>query len=426
MVDIIKPAKGNEAGTVKNLKKRASGRSAKIEAKAKSVMEDVRKNGWDAVVKYSLEFDGREPYELTKADIDRAVSQCPKELYKSLEKAAAQIRDYQKRLIPEGKVWNVKGGVLGQLVRGLSKVGIYAPGGTAAYPSSVLMCAVPALVAGVEEITLVTPPTENLNSAVLAAAKIAGVHRIIAVGGIQAVASLTYGAGIVPKVDKLVGPGNAYVAAAKKLAFGELDIDMVAGPSEILIIADSGANPAYCAADMLSQAEHDELASSILVTDSQELAEAVKVQLEKQLTRLKRQDIIKKSLSNFGAIIICDDIERAVEIANMVAPEHLELHTGDPWQLIPKIKNAGAIFLGESSPEPLGDYMAGPSHVLPTAGTARFFSPLSVESFLKKTSIIEFSRAGLRELSGDIIRLAESEGFSAHMNSVKIRFEKSK
>lgn len=424
MVDIIKPAKGNEAGVINNIKKRSSGLNAKIEAKARAVMEDVRKNGWEAVVKYSIEFDGREPYELTKADIDKAVSECPKELLKSLEKAAANIRDYQRRLVPESRVWNVKGGVLGQLVRGLSKVGIYVPGGTAAYPSSILMCAVPAQVAGVEEITMVTPPTENLSPAVLAAARIAGVHRVIAVGGIQAVASLTYGAGIVPKVDKLVGPGNAYVNAAKKLAFGELDIDMVAGPSEILIIADGDANPAYCAADMLSQAEHDELASSILVTDSQELAEAVRAQLEKQLARLKRQDIIRKSLAGYGAIIICEDMDRAVDIANIAAPEHLEILTGDPWQLIPKVKNAGAIFVGESSPEPLGDYMAGPSHVLPTSGTARFFSPLSVESFMKKTSIIEFTRPGLRELAGDIIRLAETEGFSAHLNSVKIRFDK--
>lgn len=424
MVDIIKPAKGNEAGVINNIKKRSSGLNAKIEAKARAVMEDVRKNGWEAVVKYSIEFDGREPYELTKADIDKAVSECPKELLKSLEKAAANIRDYQRRLVPESRVWNVKGGVLGQLVRGLSKVGIYVPGGTAAYPSSILMCAVPAQAAGVEEITMVTPPTENLSPAVLAAARIAGVHRVIAVGGIQAVASLTYGAGIVPKVDKLVGPGNAYVNAAKKLAFGELDIDMVAGPSEILIIADGDANPAYCAADMLSQAEHDELASSILVTDSQELAEAVRAQLEKQLARLKRQDIIRKSLAGYGAIIICEDMDRAVDIANIAAPEHLEILTGDPWQLIPKVKNAGAIFVGESSPEPLGDYMAGPSHVLPTSGTARFFSPLSVESFMKKTSIIEFTRPGLRELAGDIIRLAETEGFSAHLNSVKIRFDK--
>ncbi len=328
--------------------------------------------------------------------------------------------------MPEGKIWNVKGGALGQLVRGLTKVGVYAPGGSAAYPSSVLMCAIPAQVAGVEEIILVTPPTKNLNNAVMAAAKIAGVHRVIALGGAQAIAALTYGAGIVPKVDKVVGPGNAYVAAAKKLAYGELDIDMVAGPSEVLIIADEGANPSYCAADLLSQAEHDPLSASILVTNARELAEAVKTELAVQFEKLPRQDTIKRSLADFGAIIVCEDLDRAVLIANAVAPEHLEILTRDPWQLIPKIKNAGAIFLGESSPEPLGDYMAGPSHVLPTSGTARFFSPLSVESFLKRTSIIEYTRAGLRDLSRDIIRFAESEGLNAHANSIRIRFEKSK
>lgn len=426
MIDIIKPAAGNEAGAAINIKKRILAHNAGIESEVRTIMEDVRRNGWNAVVKYSLQYDGRGPFELTKADIDKAVSECPQELYKSLQKAASQIKDYQSRLLPEGKVWNVKGGVLGQMVRGLSKVGIYVPGGTAAYPSTVLMCAIPAQVAGVEEIILVTPPTENLSTAVLAAARIAGVHRIIAVGGVQAVAALAYGAGIVPKVDKLAGPGNAYVAAAKKLAYGELDIDMIAGPSDIMIIADDGANPAYCAADLLSQAEHDKLASAIMVTDSQELAEAVRTQLEKQLQKLKRKDIIKNSLSDYGAIIICEDIDKAAEVANAVAPEHLEILTREPWQIMPKIKNAGAIFLGESSPEPLGDYIAGPSHVLPTAGTARFFSPLSVESFLKKMSLVEYTRSGLRELSADIVRLAEAEGFGAHANSVKVRFEKNK
>jgi histidinol dehydrogenase len=342
-----------------------------------------------------------------------------------MEKAARNIEDYQSRLMPEGKVWNVSGGVLGQLVRGLSRVGVYVPGGTAAYPSSVLMCTVPAQVAGVEEITLVTPPTKNLNEAVMAAAKIAGVHRVIAIGGAQAIASLTYGAGIVPKVDKVVGPGNAYVAAAKKLAFGEIDIDMVAGPSEILIIADDGANPVYCAADLLSQAEHDALSASILVTNSGELAEAVNAELKKQIAKLSRQNIIRKSLADYGAIIVVNDLDKAVKVANAVAPEHLEILTSDPWQLMPKIKNAGAIFLGESSPEPLGDYLAGPSHVLPTAGTARFFSPLSAESFIKKTSVIEYTRQGLRSISQDIVRFAEAEGLGAHANSVKVRFEKS-
>ncbi len=425
-MNIMIPFNGNELSVVQALKSRGSAINKKITSDVRAIMDDVRDNGWSAVVRYSLEFDGAEPYELSMEDIDKAAEECPRELYAAMEKAAKNIRDYQSKLMPEGKIWNVKGGALGQLVRGLTKVGVYAPGGSAAYPSSVLMCAIPAQVAGVEEIILVTPPTKNLNNAVMAAAKIAGVHRVIALGGAQAIAALTYGAGIVPKVDKVVGPGNAYVAAAKKLAYGELDIDMVAGPSEVLIIADEGANPSYCAADLLSQAEHDPLSASILVTNARELAEAVKTELAVQFEKLPRQDTIKRSLADFGAIIVCEDLDRAVLIANAVAPEHLEILTRDPWQLIPKIKNAGAIFLGESSPEPLGDYMAGPSHVLPTSGTARFFSPLSVESFLKRTSIIEYTRAGLRDLSRDIIRFAESEGLNAHANSIRIRFEKSK
>ena len=424
MVNVIVPAIGNEISVVQSIKDRAGEVNKKITSEVKTIMDDVRERGWEATVAYSLKFDGAEPYEVSKEDIEKAAAKCPKDLYASMEKAARNIKDYQSRLMPEGKVWNVSGGKLGQLVRGLSKVGVYVPGGTAAYPSSVLMCAVPAQVAGVEEITLVTPPTKNLNEAVMAAAKIAGVHRVIAIGGAQAIASLTYGAGIVPKVDKVVGPGNAYVAAAKKLAFGELDIDMVAGPSEILIIADERANPVYCAADLLGQAEHDALSASILVTNSGELAKAVNAELKRQIDKLSRQNTIRKSLADYGAIIVVEDLDKAVMVTNAVAPEHLEILTGDPWQLMPKIKNAGAIFLGESSPEPLGDYLAGPSHVLPTAGTARFFSPLSVESFIKRTSVIEYTRQGLRGISQDIIRFAEAEGLGAHANSVRVRFEK--
>ena len=424
MVNVIVPAIGNEISVVQSIKDRAGEVNKKITSEVKTIMDDVRERGWEAAVAYSLKFDGAEPYEVSKEDIEKAAAKCPKDLYASMEKAARNIKDYQSRLMPEGKVWNVSGGKLGQLVRGLSKVGVYVPGGTAAYPSSVLMCAVPAQVAGVEEITLVTPPTKNLNEAVMAAAKIAGVHRVMAIGGAQAIASLTYGAGIVPKVDKVVGPGNAYVAAAKKLAFGELDIDMVAGPSEILIIADERANPVYCAADLLGQAEHDALSASILVTNSGELAKAVNAELKRQIDKLSRQNTIRKSLADYGAIIVVEDLDKAVMVTNAVAPEHLEILTGDPWQLMPKIKNAGAIFLGESSPEPLGDYLAGPSHVLPTAGTARFFSPLSVESFIKRTSVIEYTRQGLRGISQDIIRFAEAEGLGAHANSVRVRFEK--
>ena len=288
------------------------------------------------------------------------------------------------------------------------------PGGTAAYPSSVLMNAVPAKVAGVQEIVMVTPPTENLNDAVLAAAKIAGVDRVLAVGGAQAVAALTYGAGFIPRVDKLVGPGNAYVAAAKRMAYGTLDIDMVAGPSEVLVIADHSADPKFVAADLLSQAEHDRLASAVLITTSMELAQAVDHELIRQCGYLSRSDIIEASLRDYGAAIVCDSLERAAELSNEIAPEHLEIVTEHPRDLLPLIQNAGAVFLGAWSPEPLGDYLAGPDHVLPTSGTARFFSPLSVDSFLKTMSVLEYDRETLAPIREEIVTFAESEHLTAH------------
>ncbi|NLF34734.1 MAG: histidinol dehydrogenase, partial [Clostridiales bacterium] len=306
---------------------------------------------------------------------------------------------------------------------GLSRVGIYVPGGTAAYPSSVLMNAIPAKVAGVEEIVMVTPPTEHLSDAVLAAAKIAGVDRCIAVGGAQAVAALTYGAGFIPRVDKLVGPGNAFVAAAKRMAYGALDIDMVAGPSEILVIADERADPRFVAADLLSQAEHDRMASAILLTTSPAMAQAVSLETERQAGRLDRAEIAAESLRNFGCAIVCRDLAQAVELANEAAPEHLEIMTEDPRALLPGIRNAGAVFLGPWSPEPLGDYLAGPNHVLPTSGTARFFSPLSVESFQKTMSVIEYRREHLAAVQGELVTLAESETLTAHANAVRVRFE---
>ncbi|MCD8376501.1 MAG: histidinol dehydrogenase, partial [Oscillospiraceae bacterium] len=299
---------------------------------------------------------------------------------------------------------------------------LYVPGGTAAYPSSVLMNAVPAKVAGVRELIMVTPPTENLNDAVLAAAKIAGVDRVLAVGGAQAVAALTYGAGFIPKVDKLVGPGNAYVAAAKRMAYGQLDIDMVAGPSEVLVVADSSARPSYVAADLLSQAEHDRLASAVLLTDSMALAQAVDKEIQRQLGYLSRREIIEASLGAFGCAIVCDSLEQCVALANEIAPEHLELAVAQPRQLLPLVENAGAVFLGLWSPEPLGDYLAGPDHVLPTSGTARFFSPLSVDSFLKSISVIEYDRSTLAPVKDEIIALARSEKLTAHANSIEIRF----
>ena len=296
------------------------------------------------------------------------------------------------------------------------------PGGTAAYPSSVLMNAVPAKVAGVEEIVMVTPPTQHLNGAVLAAAKIAGVDRVIAVGGAQAVAALTYGAGFIPRVDKLVGPGNAYVAAAKRMAYGALDIDMVAGPSEVLVIADGSANPKFVAADLLSQAEHDKLASAVLLTTSMELAQAVDGEIARQTGYLSRSEIMECSLRDFGCAIVCDTLDGAAELANEIAPEHLEIVTEHPRALLPRIKNAGAVFLGEWSPEPLGDYLAGPNHVLPTSGTARFFSPLSVDSFLKTMSVVEYGRDDLEPIHGQVVAMAEAERLTAHANSIRVRF----
>ncbi len=302
-------------------------------------------------------------------------------------------------------------------------MGIYVPGGTAAYPSSVLMNAVPAKVAGVEEIVMVTPPTEHLSDAVLAAAKIAGVDRVIAVGGAQAVAALTYGAGFIPRVDKLVGPGNAYVATAKRLAYGQLDIDMIAGPSEVLVIADKTAEPKFVAADLMSQAEHDILASAVLLTDSSALARAVSEEIKRQSARLSRKDIIQASLRDFGCVLVCNDLDECVTLANEIAPEHLELCVADPEGMLPKVKNAGAVFLGNWSPEPLGDYMAGPNHVLPTSGTARFFSPLSVTSFIKTMSVIEYDKEALERVHDQVIALARSEELTAHANSIQVRFE---
>ena len=313
---------------------------------------------------------------------------------------------------------------MGQRVRGLSRVGIYVPGGTAAYPSSVLMNAIPAKIAGVKEIVMVTPPGKdgNPNPDIMAAAAIAGVDRVFLMGGAQAVAALAYGTDTVPKVDKIVGPGNIYVATAKRLLYGTVDIDMVAGPSEILIVADETADPKFLAADLMSQAEHDVLASAILLTPCEKLADETIEELKRQCKCLSRADIIEKSLRDYGAVIVCQDMEEAVEFANELAPEHLEVCTANPVEYIGRLDNAGSVFLGNYSPEPLGDYFAGPNHVLPTSGTARFFSPLSVDSFVKKSSFIYYTKPALTEAKDDIIRIAEAEGLTAHANSIKVRF----
>ena len=424
MLKIIQADGRAEQEQLAAMRARSAEAGAEIELTVRAVMENVKAEGLPAVERYTRQFDHKVPYEISREMMDKAYNACPKPLIAALERAAANIRDYNEKLLAKTVEWtSPDGGKVGRVVRGLTRVGIYVPGGTAAYPSSVLMNAVPAKVAGVEELVMVTPPTENLNDAVLAAAKIAGVDRCLAVGGAQAVAALTYGAGFIPKVDKLVGPGNAYVAAAKRLAYGTLDIDMVAGPSEVLVIADASADPQWVAADLLSQAEHDRLASAVLLTTSMELAQSVDREIVRQMGYLERSEIMEASLRDFGCAIVCENLTDCAALANEIAPEHLEIVSENPRELLPHIKNAGAVFLGPWSPEPLGDYMAGPDHVLPTSGTARFFSPLSVDSFLKTMSVIEFDRASLAPISREIITLAESEKLTAHANSIRVRFD---
>lgn len=424
MIQIVTADGVQEKALIADLRSRSAAVGEEITRSAAAIMENVRRRGYEAVEEYSLKFDKAAPREFAKEELDAAYAACDARLIRAMEHAAANIRDYNEHLLAKTVEWtSPDGGRVGRVVRGLTRVGIYVPGGTAAYPSSVLMNAVPAKVAGVEEIIMVTPPTANLNNAVLAAAKIAGVDRVIGLGGVQAVAALTYGAGFIPKVDKLVGPGNAFVAVAKRMAYGTLDIDMVAGPSEVLVIADETAEAKYVAADLLSQAEHDRLASAILLTTSMELARQVDSEIIRQTGYLSRSEIMEESLKNFGAVIVCPSLERCVELANEVAPEHLEVCTADPRALLPQIKNAGAVFLGAWAPEPLGDYLAGPDHVLPTSGTARFFSPLSVDSFLKTMSVLEFDRASLEPIHDEVIAFAEAEHLTAHANSIRVRFE---
>ncbi|WP_407647168.1 histidinol dehydrogenase [Clostridium aromativorans] len=399
-------------------------------AAVNDILEDVRKNGDEALVKYTNKFDskkvGRDNILVTDREIENAYEMTDNEFIEALKTAAQNIiffHEKQKR-----NSWMVtkdNGIMLGQQVRPLEKVGIYVPGGTAAYPSSVLMNALPAKVAGVKDITMVTPPLEDgtINPKILVAADLAGVDKIYKVGGAQAVGALAFGTETICKVDKIVGPGNIYVAMAKKSVYGFVDIDMIAGPSEILIIADETANPSYLAADLMSQAEHDVLASAVLAVTSEKLAAEVKRELLKQIKYLKRKDIIIQSLKNRGAIFIVDSIEKGVDLANEIAPEHLELCIEDPFPVLGKIKNAGSVFMGKFSPEPLGDYMAGPNHVLPTSGTARFFSPLSVDDFIKKFSFTYYSQKSLLEVGDKIVKLAEAEGLTAHANSINVRMK---
>lgn len=417
-----------EYALIENLKKRAGEADQKIVNIVSTIIRNVKENGDDAVREYTVRFDGSVPKKtvITKEELQSYLDMVDDDFKSAVIKAKDNIYDFHLRQAQQSWMTTKENGVImGQRVRGLHRVGIYVPGGTAAYPSSVLMNAVPAKIAGVKEIIMVTPPGKdgNPNPNIMAAAAVAGVDKVFMVGGAQAVAALAYGTERIPKVDKIVGPGNIFVATAKKLLYGIVDIDMVAGPSEILIVADKTADPSFLAADLMSQAEHDKLASAILLTTSADLARATLHEIDKQIKDLERQNIIEESLENYGEIIVCESLDQAISFANELAPEHLELCVSEPLKYIGKVDNAGSVFLGNFSPEPLGDYFAGPNHVLPTSGTARFFSPLGVDSFVKKSSFIYYTPQELSKAKDDIITLAESEGLTAHTNSISVRFK---
>lgn len=426
---MIRIAKGDRAYCerfIQSLKDRVRENDRSVEDGVAAILRDVRDNGDRAVRAYSEKFDGWVPdsLEISMAEIERITADCDPAFLAAMERAAENIRAFHARQKQQSRIDPERNGVLmGQRVRGLHRVGVYVPGGTAAYPSSVLMNVIPAKIAEVGEIVMVTPPgrTGKPDKNILAAAKIAGVDRVFLIGGAQAVAALAYGTESVPKVDKVVGPGNIFVATAKKLLYGTIDIDMIAGPSEILVIADSSAKPEYLAADLMSQAEHDRMASAILITPDEALARATADEIEHQMETLSRRDIIRESIDNFGAIIVCESLTEAVDFANELAPEHLEVCCENPLEYIGKLDNAGSVFLGNYSPEPLGDYFAGPNHVLPTSGTARFFSPLSVDDFIKKSSFIYYTKDALLAAADDIIRIAETEELTAHANSIAVR-----
>ena len=415
---------------LENLLKRSPNSYGKFEASVAAILADVKENGDEAVFDYTKRFDGADinaaNIVVTKEEIDEAYSLVDEQLVEVIRKALVNIREYHAK--QKQYSWfdsTPNGTILGQKVTPLNRVGVYVPGGKAAYPSSVLMNIIPAKVAGVNQIIMTTPPGKDgrVNPGTLVAANEAGVDVIYKVGGAQAIAAMAYGTDSIRKVDKIVGPGNIYVALAKKAVYGHVSIDSIAGPSEILVIADETANPRYVAADLLSQAEHDEMASAILITISEELADKVSKEIDSFVAELSRSEIISKSLENYGYILIARDIDEAVETANEIASEHLEIVTKDPFTVMTKIRNAGAIFLGEYSSEPLGDYFAGPNHVLPTNGTAKFFSPLGVDDFIKKSSIISYSREALEPIHEDIIKFANAERLTAHANSIKVRFE---
>ena len=415
---------------LEDLLKRSPNNYGQYEASVKEILDKVKEEKDAAVFAYTAKFDGAEltadTIEVTDAEIEEAYAQVDDTLLTVIRKAKDNIESYHAK--QRQNSWfdsKPDGTILGQKITPLHRVGVYVPGGKAVYPSSVLMNVMPAKVAGVDEIIMVTPPGKNgkVSPNTLVAAKEAGVDKIYKVGGAQAIAALAYGTESIPKVDKIVGPGNIYVALAKKAVYGHVSIDSIAGPSEILVVADETANPRYVAADLLSQAEHDELASAILVTTSEKLAHEVSNQVDGFLKELSRVEIISKSLDNYGYILLADTMEDVIDVANEIASEHLEIQTKNPFEVMTKIRNAGAIFIGEYASEPLGDYFAGPNHILPTNGTAKFFSPLSVDDFIKKSSIISYSREALEPLSEDIQKFAKAEGLTAHANSIRVRFE---
>lgn len=427
---IVKLDSQAKQNILSDLLKRDPNQYGEYAGTVQEIVEDVKKRGDEALFEYTRKFDHAEitpeNIRVTEEEIREAMESVDEKLLKVMKKSMANIRDHHER--QKRQSWfesRPDGTILGQKVTALQRVGVYVPGGKAAYPSSVLMNIMPAKVAGVDEIIMVTPPGRDgkVTPTTLVAAKEAGADRIYKVGGAQAIGALAYGTESIPKVDKIVGPGNIYVALAKKAVYGHVSIDSIAGPSEILVLADETANPRYVAADLLSQAEHDELASAILVTTSMELAEKVSAQTEVFIKELSRGEIIRKSLDNYGHILVADTLADAIDAVNEIASEHMEIMTANPFEVMTKIRNAGAIFIGEYSSEPLGDYFAGPNHVLPTNGTAKFFSPLSVDDFIKKSSIISYSRDALEKIHTDIEKFAEAEHLTAHANSIKVRFD---
>ena len=427
---ILKLTKETQNNILENLLKRSPNSYDEFESRVNDIIQNVREKRDEAIFEYTLKFDGatidQDNIRVTEEEIKEAYEQVDPKLLDVIRKALVNIRDYHAK--QKQYSWfdsDESGIILGQKVTPLKTVGVYVPGGKAVYPSSVLMNVIPAKVAGVSNIIMTTPCGKDgkVYPSTLVAAKEAGVDAIYKVGGAQAIAALAFGTESIPKVDKIVGPGNIYVALAKKAVFGYVSIDSIAGPSEIMVLADETANPRFVAADLLSQAEHDEMASAILVTTSETLAEQVSVEVDKFVATLSRKEIIQKSLDNYGYILVADTMQDAIDTVNEIASEHLELVTKNPFETMTKIRNAGAIFIGEYSSEPLGDYFAGPNHVLPTNGTAKFFSPLSVDDFIKKSSIISYSREALEPLSEDIQKFAKAEGLTAHANSIRVRFE---